>query len=269
MGAAVVDKQSLLSILDASETPADDLQRCLDHGRLLKLEDQDRVKWMMRSRQFHEWLNHPMSKTLLINGNSSGNETFSPTTFLSAKLLETLGNLEPIITCSYFCSLHATSNSKRNDGPIELIKTFISQLLVRDVPWDLTILTQEELNGIEDNDLGTLCDTLSRLTQQLPTTTLLFWTIDGITFYERGQWRPDFLEAIDELLNIMASCTNVIIKLLLTCHGRSAFVKDYVKGGDILLVPSTVEGDCQGWNDQVWRTRMDENVQGAALDGGF
>ena len=257
----VIDKQALLSILHTSDTPTDDLQRCLDNGRLLSFEDQDRVKWIMRSDRFHQWLNHAKSKSILINGNSAGAKIFSPTTFLSAKLLETLGNIEQIVTCKYFCSLHATSVDKSKEGPIGLIKSFIAQLLVREnQTWDLTFLTREDLIEIEnDNDLSTLANTLSRLIQQLPNMTLVFWTIDGATFYERGDWRPAFLEAIEVLLDIMAACGHVVIKLLLTCHGRSSFVKDSFAEEDILLAPATVDGDCQGWNDRVWKTRMGEH----------
>ena len=250
--------------------PAHDLQLCLEKGRLLNLEDQDRVKWIMRSGQFREWLNCPTSKTILINGNGSGNETFSPTTFLSAKLLETLGNVKPIITFSFFCSLHAMSKDTMKDDPVGMIKSFIAQLIVRDVDWDLTFLTQEELNGIGANDFSSICNTLRRLLQQLPSMTLLFWTIDGVTFYERGAWRADFLKAISELLKIMAGCRKVVIKLLLTCHGRSFFVKEYVDDKDILSVPSAINGTFQGWNDEVWESSIEKNLEnpgGSALHG--
>ncbi len=69
IGKTVVSKQALLSILHTSDMPADDLRICLENGGLLYLEDQDRVKWIMQSDQFREWLNYPMSKTILINGN--------------------------------------------------------------------------------------------------------------------------------------------------------------------------------------------------------
>lgn len=261
-----VSKQALLSTLQASDTPAHDLQLCLAKGRLLNLEDQDRVKWIMRSAQFRNWLNHPTSKTLLINGNGSGSETiFPPTTFLSAKLLETVGNIKPIIASGFFCSLHATSkgsSSRIADDPVGIIKSFIAQLVAReDVDWDLTFLAKEGLDRIGANDLGSLCMALRRLLQQLPSMTLLFWTIDGVTFYERGEWRADLLKAVSELLEIIAGCKQVVIKLLLTCHGRSFFVKDYVAKEDILVVPSTIDGAGHGWNDQVWASSVGKTLE--------
>ncbi len=260
IGKTVVSKQALLSILHTSDMPADDLRICLENGGLLYLEDQDRVKWIMQSDQFREWLNYPMSKTILINGNGTGNETFSPTTFLSAKLLETLGNIRPIISLHFFCSLHATSKGSMKEDPVGMIKSFIAQLVGQNVSWDLAFLTQVELNRIGANDFSSLCNTLRRLLQQLPSMTLLFWAIDGVTFYEGGEWRTDLLKAISELLNIMADCKKVVIKLLLTCDGRSSFVKDYIDKEDTLEAPATIDGDFQGWNDQVWNNSVAENL---------
>ena len=99
--------------------------------------------------------------------------------------------------------------------------------------------------------------------------TLVFWAIDGATFYERAEWRPAFLEAIEALLDIMASCgQHVVIKLLLTCHGRSSFVKGFFneEEEEVLLAPAAVDGDCQGWNDRVWKVRMEEELGGGSVD---
>ena len=156
------------------------------------------------------------------------------------------------------------------EDPAGMIKSFIAQLLVRNVAWDLTFLTQEEVNRIGTNDFSSLRNMLCRLLQQLPSMTLLFWTIDGVAFYEGGEWRTDLLKAISELLNIMATCKKVVIKLLLTCHGRSSFVKDYIDKQNILEAPATIDGDFQGWNDQVWDSSVGKNLEcleGGALDG--
>ena len=76
--------------------------------------------------------------------------------------------------------------------------------------------------------------------------TFFFLVIDGITFYERSNRRPDFLKAMTELLNIMDDCKEVTMKLLLVCHRQSAFVKDLIDNDDTLVFPSTVDGDFQG-----------------------
>ena len=89
----------------------------------------------------------------------------------------------------------------------------------------------------EANDFETLCEVFFRIIQHLPNVTFLYWMTNGITL------RRDFLEALNELLNNMVSCEKVSIKLLLTCHGRSFFVNKYIDDKDILLVPSTIDGE--------------------------
>ena len=214
----------------------------------------------MRSPELRNWLNHPRSEPILVNGNKTGNEVFSPTTFLAAKMVETLQAIEPIITLQFFCSLRATGKNDVKDNAITMLKSLIAQLLLRDVAWDLTSISQEYADRIQGNDLETLCEVFCRLLQQLPNMTFVYWMIDAITFYERAEWRGDFLKAINELLNIMDSCKQVVIKLFLTCHGRSSFVKDYIEDEDILLVPSIVDGDCQGWSDVGWHNSTKKDM---------
>ena len=66
---------------------------------------------------------------ILLNGNSGGNETFSPITCLSAKLLDGLNSLEPVITSHFFCSLHTTPRNGIADDAVAMMELFIGQLL--------------------------------------------------------------------------------------------------------------------------------------------
>lgn len=133
------------------------------------------------------WLDCPRSKSILVNGNKTGNEVFSPTTFLAAKMLESLQAIEPIITLNFFCSLHATGGGNTKENAIGMIKSLIAQLLVKDFAWDLAFLSQEDMDKIEANNLQTLCRVFHSLLQQLPNMTFLYWMIDAITFYERAE----------------------------------------------------------------------------------
>ena len=110
-------------------------------------------------------------------------------------------------------------------------------------------------------DLDSLSKLFRGLLQQLPSMTFFFLIIDGITFYERADRRVDFLKVIFELLNIMEDCKNVNMKLLLSYHGRSAFVKDLVDDDDILVVPSAIDGDFQGWNEYAWERSVGHGIQ--------
>ena len=247
------------------DLPQQDLKRCLGMGTSLSLTDQDRVEWMMRSSKLREWLNAPKSRTLLLNGDGDANEMFSPTTFLSAKLLESLAHIEPIFLQSFFCSLHTSSRNDNMADATGLIKSFVSQLLLHDVAWDLAFLSITHLEKIQHNDVETICALFRRLVQQLPDTTFLFWMIDGINYYERSERRRDFLKVIHELLGIINDCSGVVIKLLLTCPGKSLYVKDALSKEDILIVPPVVDGSRQGWSERAFQKTLGHEID--QMDG--
>lgn len=234
-------------------------------GTLLSLTDHDRVEWMMQSPKLREWLNFPKSRTLLLNGDGDANEMFSSTTFLSAKLLESLGHIEPIISQCFFCSLHTTSRKDTMANATGLIKSFVCQLLQRDISWNLSFLSTTDLAKFQQNELETIFALFRRLIQQLPDTTFLFWMIDGINYYERSERRRDFLKVIHELLGVVKACPGVVIKLLLACPGRSLYIKDALGKEDILTVPPTVDGSRQGWSERVYQKTLGREIEG--LDG--
>lgn len=227
----------------------------------LSLADQDRAIWIMQSPRLLEWLNAPRSLTLLINGNGESNDMFSSTTLLSAKLLECLGQTGRIISHHFFCSLHTSSSASSKDDATGLVKSFVCQLLTRDMSWDLSFLSQKHLEEIGSGDLETTCMLFRKLVQQMPNKTFLFWVVDGINYYERSQWRPDFLKVIPELLEIIRGCNDVIIKLLLTCHGKSSFVKDALEKDDILTAPFDVGGCRQGWSERTFQRTIGPEIE--------
>ncbi|KAL8791964.1 MAG: hypothetical protein Q9195_005453 [Heterodermia aff. obscurata] len=237
-----------------------DLQRCLSKVTTLSLKEQDRVKWVMQSRKFQEWLAGPRSRALLLNGNGDGSPTFSPCTFLAAKFLEGLRQVQPIISLFYFCSLHMSSKEDSREDATTLAKTLVSQLLHCDVIYDTSFLTPEDLENVEQNDLSTLCVLLQRLMQQIPSRTFLFLVVDGINFYERSERRQDFLEVVKVLLAVLEECHNSVFKVLLSCHGRSSFVKDLIGNENILTVPTFVDGTRQGWSEHTFRKSLGQEI---------
>lgn len=127
--------------------------------------------------------------------------------------------------------------------------------------WDLSFLSQKHLEKIGSGDLETIFMLFQKLVQQLPNKIFLFWMIDGINYYERSQWRPDFLKVIPELLEIIRGCNDVVIKLLLTCHGKSSFVKDALEKDDILTAPFDVDGSCQGWSERAFQRMIGPEIE--------
>ena len=82
--------------------------------------------------------------------------------------------------------------------------------------------------------------------------TLLFLVIDGINFYERSERRHDPLKVIQSLMTIIKNSRRCVMNLLLTCHGRSSFVKDLLEKDAVLNVPTFVDGSRQGWSEHTF-----------------
>lgn len=260
--AATVTQTMLLSALKSlQEVPEQDLQRCLRMGLSINLASQDRVKWMMQARQLQDWLHAARSCTLLLNGNSDANDAFAPTTFLAAKLLEGLSHIEPVISLHFFGSLHLSFREELKEDASTLIESLISQLLLRDNSYNLTFISKPDLAKINHNDLLTLCTLFRHLIQQLPNPTFLFCIIDGINFYERFERRHGFLTVIKELLGVTEDSKDVIIKLLLTSHGKSTYVRDLIGKDDILTVPAFIDGGRQGWSDIAFQKTLGREIE--------
>ena len=241
--------------------PSEDLDHCQQKSHALDLASQDRVKWIMQTQQLREWLESSTSRTILINGNMPGNEVISPTTRLCAQLLRSLQDVSLIIPLHFFCSLHTLPRHGIDDTATGLIKSFITQLLMQDLPWDLSFLKSAAIDRLGNGDLEITIDFFYRLIQQVPKTTFCFFVIDGITYYERSDKCQDFVRVVNSLLNIIDRSTNVIVKMLLTCHGRSAFVKDYIDEDDRLTVPHKVQGDSQGWSQFAWEQTVGRQLE--------
>lgn len=143
-------------------------------------------------------------------------------------------HIQPIISHHFFCSLHTTSREDIKDDATGIIRSFIVQLLLRDIPWGLSFLSKKDLEKIEHDDLETVFVLFQKIVLQLPNLTFVFWMIDGINYYERSERRQDFLKVIHGLLGIIKERDDIVIKLLLTCHSKSAYVKDTDEKDDIL-----------------------------------
>ena len=227
----------------------------------LGLVDHDRLKWLVQAREVRAWLSFPKSQVLLINGNGGSNDKFPPTTVLSAKLLECLGHIQPVISLSFFCSLHMYPWMVSEDNATSLLRSLVRQLLQRDIPWDLNFLTADGVGAIQNDDLTTIIILFRNLMGQLPEKTFLFLMIDGINYYERSERCRDFLIVIDDLLGMIKDHNRIIIKLLLTCHSTSFFVKNLLDKDRILHVPATIDGDRQGWSEKWYEKKIGPEME--------
>lgn len=85
--------------------------------------------------------------------------------------------------------------------------------------------------------------------------------IDGITWYERPAKQKDFTVAIDAILAIVEGCENVVVNLLLSCHGCSRLISRSIDDEDMLLVPFEIDGNGQVWSDRAWDRNIGHEIE--------
>ena len=239
----------------------------------LGLVEQDRLKYMMQSRELRDWLSLPKSQKLLIICNGQGyKEMYLPSAVLCAKLLERLGRIEPVISLGFFCSFHEDYHWRDPehfcDSPFGLLKSFVLQLLKRDIPWDLSFLRIEDFFKIKDNDIDFIWALFRRLVDQLPKRTFLFFIIDGINNHGHSRVRHEFTKVIGGLLEMVKRPNGVIIKLLLISHSsyffnwhRSGLFDCKVDDKDTLNVPATGDGGRQGLSELDFQSTIDVELE--------
>ena len=236
--------------------------------------EQDRLKWMMQSRELRDWLHLPKSQKLFINSNGpiqGLNEMYPPSAVLSAKLLERLGRIEPVISLGFFCSFHTDFHWDPEhiyESPFGLLKSFVLQLLKRDIPWDLSFLRKEDLFKIKNDHIDFIWVLFRRLVDQLPKDTFLFLIIDGINKHGGFEMRHEFDKVIGELLKMVKRPNGVVIKLLLISHGSHFFGWDRnglfnwkVDDIDTLNVPETGDGGRQGLSELDFQSTVDPELE--------
>ena len=153
-----------------------------------------------------------------------------------------------------------SSREDHREDASTLVKTLVSQLLHCEVVYDTSFLTPEDLKRIEQNDLGTLCMLFQRLMQQIPSRTFLFLVVDAINFYERSERREDFLVVLKVLLAVLEERRDLVLKMLLSCHGRSSFAKGLVRKENVLTAPTDVDGSRQGWSEHTFRKSLGQEI---------
>ncbi|KAM0796350.1 hypothetical protein BDR22DRAFT_528684 [Usnea florida] len=257
-----------------TECPQYDFERSLSMCNSLGLDEQNRLKWMIQSRELRDWLHLPKSQKLFINGNgpmNGLNEMYPPSAVLSAKLLERLGRIEPVISLGFFCSFHTNFGWDPEhccENPFGLLKSFVLQLLKRDIPWDLRFLRYEDFFKIKNNHIDFIWVLFRRLVDQLPKNTFLFLIIDGINKHGGFEMRHEFTKVIGELLEMVKRPNGVIIKLLLISHGchffswhRNGLFNWKVDDKVTLNVPETGDGGRQGLSELDFQSTIDPELE--------
>ena len=232
----------LLDLLQTRPDPiARDLKLCFERALSASAVEIDCVNFALSSTALKTWISEPLSRILLVNGNS-GATFISPMSHLCAFVAESL-KVQRIPSGIYFCGLRCTSDGGGHPGgPLDLVKSLIVQLMWR-FDFDLAFVDQDPPDENKLNAGQWLCSLLQKLLGQLPAGAVLFWIVDGVSFFERHQIVELTCRVLWELIQIIDTRDDIIVKLLVTSPHRSNEVGRVFGAQNILNIPEMAGGD--------------------------
>jgi hypothetical protein len=220
------ERKMLLSRLSYEKgSPRIDLQANLRFAMSLSLEDQDRAVYMMQSSLVKSWLQATKSSALLVNGYDHDSRMRSPLSFVSAKLSNALRQAQklgsasvesPIIDLHFFCGEHKNWEDSLDNGPAGIFNSLLAQLLTQYKEFDLSLI--KHLKKLDSSDTKALGIVFGKLLAQLPSKTIVFCIIDGLSFYDDDERTDDCEELAKRLIRLtrLKGEGQCIFKLLLT-----------------------------------------------------
>lgn len=235
----------------------------------LPKHDQDRVVAIMRSHKLQKWITATDSSALFINANHKGSARKQPTSFICAKLANSL-MLSPknaqsehrmSLALAFFCGEHLQKDDP-DSGPAGMMRSLLAQLLLAYRDFDLrTIQRMQDLNYDDVNDL---CDIFDLLIMQLPHYIVVFCVVDAISFYEDS---PTVCEEASIVVRTLvdgveqtkeSGCT---FKLLLMSPWNSrTLYKDMLdQEGDVIWMPAKVPAQ-GGFTALKWSASVESNL---------
>ena len=212
----------------------------------LSRHDQDRVVAIMRSHKLQKWITSTDSSALFINANHKGSTRQQPTSFISAKLVDSMTPSfssavpEPQVTLllAFFCGEHLQRDDPDN-GPAGMMRNLLAQLLLAYRDFDLrTIQRMQNLNYDNVNDL---CDIFDLLITQLPPYIVVFCILDAISFYEDSATVCEDASIIVRALVDACEQTRCTFKLLLMSSWNSRILyKNMLDQQNVVWMPAKV-----------------------------
>lgn len=238
---------SKLCVDHQTDVVATDIFNQLNLVYTLSLASQDRVAASITSPHLQTWLTSPSSSILHVNGQMFSNEheaRQSPLSFFCAKLVDSIlvryqssegkiGN--PVIAICWFCGQHTNMRTDYNADPQGMLNNLLAQLIhqmIRSIPHPKGM--DYRLSAI-DPELSELCDLFVQLVEALPTDTILFCMIDGVSYYEDTERQIECAEVLSMLTNLTRRAVNgPLIKLLVTAPLRSHCAHEFFEAGEVL-----------------------------------
>lgn len=250
--------KSLLDVLRYNpDVVLKDTEMCLSLGAALAEADKARAAALIDNPKFKAFMTSTSSKTLLVNGNEdlSSAEGVSPLSLVAARLAQISENNETpkSLTLRYFCAEHNPYGTEHQTlSPAEtmmasLTGQLISHMLSRSVEVDLSFLSRENWNLLENLNLKIMCIVFLELLNQLPSKTIVFCILDEVASYEMGVAKQGTDAVIRRLVRRVEASDEVILKLLVTCRGRALDIGKYFIGKTLDLDEVVEAEDSSTW----------------------
>ena len=232
----------------------------------LPRHDQDCVVAIMRSHKLQEWITSTDSSALFINANHKGSTRQQPTSFISAKLVDTMTPSsssaalpEPHMTLplAFFCGEHLQKDDP-DSVPAGMMRSLLAQLLLAYRDFDLR--TIQRMQNLNYDDVNDLCDIFDLLITQLPPYILVFCILDAISFYEDSATVCEEARIIVRALVDATEQTACTFKLLLMSSWNSRILyKDMLDKQNVVWMPAKVPAQ-GGFTAMKWNASVDSKL---------
>lgn len=241
-----------------------DMRENLRHAMNLSLGEQDIAVYMMRSTKLQDWLRIPRSSVLMVNNVVHSSASYrSPLGFVCAKLVNAIrqaskpknASLEStVINLHFFCGEHTDWRDTLDNGPAGVINSLLAQLLTHYQDFDRSII--KFLKNLEPDDTESLGNIFGKLLAQLSISTMVFCTIDGLSFYTDEERSEDCERLLGKLIRLtrrLETKGGCVFKLLLTVPSelRLSAIDDLDQEDEVLRIPEGLE-KMGGFTEMKW-----------------
>ena len=272
-------RQQVLNRLDYEDSVLEqDVEAKLRTIWALPRQDQDRVVAIMRSHKLQNWITATDSAALFINANHKGSTRQQPTSFISAKLVDSITpspsntQHEPHLTLplAVFCGEHLQHDDP-DSGPDGMMRNLLAQLLLSYPSFNFHTIQRMQQN-LDYTSVNDLCDIFDLLIAQLPPYIVVFCIIDSISFFEdKTAVCEEASIAVEALVDVVERTREggCVFKLLVMSPWNSRVLYKHMvdQEGEVIWVPAKVPAQ-GGFTAMKWNASVESNLAGASSRSG-
>ncbi|KAI8632709.1 hypothetical protein F5Y19DRAFT_471878 [Xylariaceae sp. FL1651] len=220
----------LMRILDVDpKCLTEDLGFVLKQAFRMGPEDQGRARWLMKTKNFLNWMNRPQHYLLLADG-AMQLERISSMSVLVGTLAISLLQVPSTVVIYFFCGRNLNTDAEDElAGPNGMLRSLITQLLLGFTPPspDLSgISSHEFLLDCYKQDFSALCEVLKLLIEQIAPGATLYCLLDGVSWYEQKHWARELRYLVGLFKHMTMRPGGPCLKVFMTSPSRSTDIRD-------------------------------------------